>query len=73
MVVPSNEVIKITTAEGESNEFNLIADGADSIDVSNEVLIEKAEQKAYLALLQDEEFYSVLRDKLHWGVSPRSL
>ena len=45
----------------------------DSIDVSNEVLIEKAEQKAYLALLQDEEFYSVLRDKLHWGVSPRSL
>lgn len=73
LVVPSNEVIKITTAEGESNEFNLIADGADSIDVSNEVLIEKAEQKAYLALLQDEEFYSVLRDKLHWGVSPRSL
>ena len=73
LVVPSNEIIKITTAEGESNEFNLITDGADSCDVSNEVVIQKAENKAYLALLQDDAFYSVLRDKLHWGVSPRSL
>lgn len=73
LVVPSSELIKVTTAEGESNDFNLIADGADSKDVSCEVVIEKAECKAHLALLQDEEFYSVLRDKLHWGVSPRSL
>lgn len=73
LVVPSGEVIKITTAEGEVNEFKLITDGADTCEVSNEVIIEKAEHRAHLALLQDDAFYSVLRDKLHWGVSPRSL
>jgi hemerythrin-like metal-binding protein len=46
---------------------------------TEEALLEKydypelAEQKAILAFLNDDSFYSVLRNKLHWGISPEYL
>ncbi len=73
LVIPASEKIKITTSADEEKSFNLIADGAENHVVNSEVIIQKADYYAHLALLNDDAFYSVLRDKLHWGVSPKSL
>ncbi|MDR1327784.1 MAG: hypothetical protein LBJ74_05195, partial [Heliobacteriaceae bacterium] len=45
-------------------------DGQDFYGFDSEIEIEKSEYTAKLALLNDNEFYTVLRDKLHWGTSP---
>ena len=73
LVIPANEKIMVTTSADEEKRFNLITDGADNLEVNSEIVIEKADYNAHLALLEDDAFYSVLRDKLHWGVSPKSL
>lgn len=73
IVIPSDEKIMITSAEEDVQGFNLIIDGAQSVETGKNIVIEKSEHTAHLVLLQDEGFYSVLRDKLNWGVSPKSL
>ena len=73
IVVPSDEKIEITSFEDDVKGFNLIIDGAESVEVAKSVFIEKSSNYAHLALLHDDEFYSVLRNKLNWGVSPKSL
>lgn len=73
LVVPSYEKITISTCEEDIKNFSLVVDGAEIYEIENNVIIEKSKYKAHLALLTDEEFYSVLRDKLHWGVSPKRL
>lgn len=71
LVIPSNERITISTCD-TCTSFVVIADGQDSYNVSSKIEIQKAESNAKLALLDDNEFYSVLRNKLHWGVAPKS-
>lgn len=73
LVIPASEKIMIATSADEEKRLNLITDGADNLEVNSEIIIKKADYKAHLALLNDDAFYSVLRDKLHWGVSPKSL
>ena len=73
IVVPSNEKITITSFEDDVNAFNLIIDGSENIESDKNISIEKSDYAAHLALLEDEIFYSVLRDKLNWGVSPKAL
>lgn len=70
LVVPAGEVIKISTCDACAN-FVVVADGQDSFKVSSNIEIQKSNFSAKLALLNDNEFYSVLRNKLHWGVAPR--
>ncbi|MBQ3311376.1 NAD(+)/NADH kinase [bacterium] len=72
IVVPADEKIEITSFEEDVNGFNLIIDGAESVEVGKSVFIEKSEHSAHLALLQDDMFYSVLRNKLNWGVAPKT-
>lgn len=71
LVVPSNEKITISTCDA-CTSFIVVADGQDSYNVNTKIEIEKAKFSAKLALLDDNEFYSVLRNKLHWGVAPKS-
>jgi len=73
LVIPSNEKITITSFEDDVNAFDMIIDGAESVETDKNIIIEKSTHTAHLALLQDDIFYSVLRDKLNWGVAPKSL
>lgn len=73
IVIPSNEKITITSFEDDVTSFNLIVDGSDSVEIDKNITIEKSSHAACLALLEEDVFYSVLRDKLNWGVSPKSL
>lgn len=71
LVVPSSEKITITTCEN-SSEFIVIADGQNRYSFNDKIEIKKSNLSAKLALLDENEFYSVLREKLHWGVCPKS-
>lgn len=71
LVIPSNEKITISTCDS-CPSFIVIADGQDSYNVNSKIEIKKSEFCAKLALLDDNEFYSVLRNKLQWGVAPKA-
>jgi NAD+ kinase len=66
LVVPDSE--KITVCAGDN--YVVSADGQEFYEFSGEMVIEKSPSSAKLALLDDTEFYPILRDKLHWGISP---
>lgn len=71
LVIPSGEKISISTCDS-CTSFIVVADGQDSYNVNSKIEIEKSKFSAKLALLDENEFYSVLRNKLHWGVAPKS-
>ena len=68
IVVSSSSKIKIIACPNQ--KYTVSADGQEVFDFSEEILITKSENDAKLALLNDNDFYSVLRNKLHWGISP---
>ena len=70
LVIPSSEKITISTCDA-CTSFAVVADGQDSYNVNSKIEIEKSKFSAKLALLDDNEFYSVIRNKLHWGVAPK--
>src|SRR5574344_697008 len=70
LVIPSSEKISITTGDA-SPSFIVISDGQNSYSVNSEITIKQACTSAKLALLNDDEFYFVLRDKFHWGIAPK--
>ncbi len=70
LVIPSDEKITISTCDA-CTKFIVVADGQDAFEVTTKIEIEKAKFSAKLVLLDDNEFYSVLRNKLHWGVAPK--
>lgn len=74
LVVPSGETIEIRTC-AECELIYLTADGQENyrLKINDKILIEKNKKKANLVLLDKENngFYSVLREKLHWGLSPK--
>ena len=72
LVVPDSEKITISGAESNSSYF-FSADGQEFLEVNSEINIEKADFPVKLALLDGTEFYSVLRDKLNWGISPAKI
>lgn len=67
LVVPASE--KITVRCGDKL-LSVAIDGFESTRCVEKITIKTAENKAKLAFLKDERFYSVLRNKLHWGISP---
>jgi len=69
LVVPDSEKISVCTQDKDI-KYVVSADGQKFYEFCNEITIEKSEFSAKLALLNDVEFYSILRDKLHWGISP---
>ncbi len=70
LVIPSDEKISISTCDS-CTSFIVVADGQDSYSVNTKIEIEKSKYNAKLALLHENEFYPVLRHKLHWGVAPK--
>ena len=67
LVVPAYETITVKTSD---RLLSVAADGLDTAECVKEISIHKSEKKAMLAFLDDDSFYSVLRNKLHWGFSP---
>ncbi len=65
LVVPSGEIITVNTGD---KMLSVAADGGESAEVSR-ISVKIAESKAKLAFLNNNGFYSVLRNKLHWGIS----
>ena len=68
IVIPADE--KISVYSCDNCEMCVTADGVDSVLKKDIIEIKKSEKFAKLALLDDNDFYSVIRNKLHWGVSP---
>ena len=72
IVIPSDEVIKVSTSEHEP-QLKISGDGQVTFNISpqEEIKIEKSQFNTKLVLLNLEKnsFYSVLKEKLHWGLS----
>lgn len=69
IVIPDNEIITICSDKDLTN-YVASTDGQEFYEFSKEIEIKKSQYTAQLALLDDADFYSVLKNKLHWGTSP---
>lgn len=72
IVIPDNEVVSICSDKNLTN-YVVSTDGQEFYEFAKEIEIKKSCYSTKLALLKDVEFYSVLRNKLHWGVSPANI
>lgn len=74
IVVPAGHEIEISTCKNCSNIIT-IADGQQLANIPSnlKIVIKKSNFYAKLMVLKDlnNDFYSILRDKLSWGVSPK--
>ena len=68
IIVPDNEVIKIGSGENLTS-YVASTDGQEFYKFENEIEIKKSEKAAILALLDDSDFYSILKNKFGWGTS----
>lgn len=72
IVVPDSE--KITICEiNEKTKYFVSADGQEFMETEEEINISKSPKEVSLVLLDDTDFYSVLKNKLHWAVSPAKI
>ncbi len=69
LVIPDDEKITICGTDPNS-KYLFSADGQEFSEFKNEIEIKKSNYRAKLALLDDSDFYSILKNKLHWGISP---
>ena len=68
IVVPAESKINIITAENK--KYITSADGQNVFTFYKNIQIKKSKYHAKLALLGNNDFYSILKNKLHWGISP---
>lgn len=71
LVINADSEISITPSKNQ--KYLISADGQENFESKKEITIIKSKVCAKLALLKTNDFYSVLRDKLHWGFSPASI
>ncbi len=69
LVVPATEEISISAACDEK-EFILSVDGQGNYKLKNEIKIKKSPLRAKLLILDGTEFYTILKTKLNWSVTP---
>ena len=67
LVIPAGEKISVKTAD---RLLSVAIDGYEIEKCVDKITIKSSSYKAVLAFLNKNNFYSVLRDKLHWGISP---
>ena len=72
IVIPDSDIIKICSDKSDINYF-ASTDGQEFYQFNKEIIIKKSQYTAKLALLEENDFYSVLRNKLHWGTSPADI
>ena len=73
LVIPASDKIKITSCK-TCNKLKMSADGQSTIDIDKNdyIEIEKSKYCANMVILENDTkgFYSILREKLQWGVAP---
>lgn len=69
LVIPAKEEISLSQIDG-SGEFFLSVDGQGNYKFNREITIKKSAHRANLLILDDSEFYTILKNKLNWGVAP---
>ena len=67
LVIPATETVSIKTGD---KLLSVSADGYNTEESIEKITIKAAPRKARLAFLNNESFYSILRNKLNWGISP---
>lgn len=72
LVIPDSELITVSMEDAEKG-FVVSIDGQNFFEYDSDIVVRKSEYKAKLALLEDADFYAILRDKLHWGISPANI
>ena len=72
LVVPDTEKITICEID-EVTKYFVSADGQEFMEVDSEIDIVKSKNFVKLVLLDGSDFYPILRDKLHWGISPAKM
>ena len=68
IVVPSDSIIKIES--NSAQKYSISADGQEVFESDKDIEIVKSKFCAKLVLLNEYDFYTILRNKLHWGFSP---
>ena len=70
VIIPSNDKI---TIKNENEKLNVSFDGQVDKIVENEITIERNDDRAKLLVLNQnkDRFYDILKEKLHWSLSPR--
>ena len=71
IVVSSDDKIKIIPCKNSS--YKVSADGQTVFNMTTELIVEKSTVYANLALFEDNDFYKIIRNKLHWGLSPAKI
>lgn len=72
-VIPDKHQIKLKVAEGRNKNFLISLDSrTHSMECSTEIVIKKAAFKISLIRLENESFFSTLRNKLMWGLDKRN-
>lgn len=74
IVIPADEEIEVKV-KIDSEFITVTSDGQESMQVESDktIFISKNDYKASLITFKNENngFYSILREKLHWGISPQ--
>lgn len=70
LVIPANEKIIIASTDN-TKRLKMSADGQNTytVAIDSNIVIKRHKNRAKLMLLNDRSFYSVLREKLYWGMS----
>lgn len=66
LVIPTNEKISVKTAD---KLLSIAIDGYEIENCVEKITINSSQNKAVLAFLKKDNFYTVLKDKLNWGIS----
>lgn len=69
LVVPDSEVIKIFAGSAHS-KYVASCDGQSFYEFDREIEIKKSDFCAKLAVLKGSNFYEILKNKLHWSMTP---
>ena len=72
IVIPDNSVIRLKV-EGRSNECFVSLDSRfKAIDSSTEIIVVKEDFKINLIRMENQNFFSTIREKLKWGIDIRN-
>jgi NAD+ kinase len=72
IVIPDNSVIRLKV-EGRSNDFFVSLDSRfKAIDSTKEIMVVKEDFKINLIRMENQNFFSTIREKLKWGIDIRN-
>lgn len=74
LVVPANSKIRVVTSDREVSPVNVTCDGQELFTLASDehLTIEPSEALLTLVHSEDYRYFSILREKLHWGNQPNT-